>query len=147
MDKHLGDVILNEYMTGSSKTDIITKLQIPESTFNYWEKINKTELKRVDQYIEKQKLKEILKIKTVPIDSDDEDIPPTHHNKFFHKEPVVEKVVDNGRIIMIVNRKQQIQEKICKLDDLLNRKVIGELEYNKSLAILNKELNIVEHLL
>ena len=88
MDDFLGDKILKEYMNGLSKDEIISNLQISENTYNYWEKINKSELKRINQFLEKQKLKNVLKIKTIPeleFDSDDDDI-TIHHNKFLHKE-------------------------------------------------------------
>lgn len=151
MDDLLGDKILKEYMNGLTKDEIINHLQISENTYNYWQKINKNELKRINHFLEKQKLKNVLKIKTIPdleFDSDDDDI-TIHHNKFSHKEQdnpsILEKSIHNPdmKINIIINRKHQIQEKVQKLNELQAKKVIGEQEYNKAMTMLNEELNIV----
>ena len=181
MDQRLGDKILEKYMNGESKTDIMHTLNISENTFNYWEKLNKNELARVDDYLEKQRLKHALKIQSVHIpttDSDDdeeegvadddeevggddeedveeeekkveEDKKPAavavyhyDHHKFLHKEPIVQKLSEEDvRKMTIINKRQQLLEKIHKLNDLHARRVIGQEEYIKAANILQKQLS------
>ena len=171
MDQHLGDKILEKYMNGRSKQDIIHTLKISENTFNYWEKINKNELARVDEYLEKQRLKQVLKIQQSVIipttDSDDtsssadeedeeavkveeveeEEKKPVYHydhHKFLYKEPIVKKVVEDEDVVKMTSvfRRQQIQEKINKLNDLYARNVIGKAEYTKAASILDRQLSL-----
>lgn len=175
MDQRLGDKILEKYMNGESKTDIIHTLNISENAFNYWEKLNKNELARVDDYLEKQRLKHVLKIQSVNIpttDSDDDDeevggddekdveeeeeekkveeeeetkpaaVYHYDHHKFLHKEPIVQKLSEEDvRKMTIINKRQQLQEKINKLNDLHTRRVIGQEEYIKAANILQKQLS------
>lgn len=173
MDQRLGDKILEKYMNGESKTDIMHTLNISENTFNYWEKLNKNELARVDEYLEKQRLKHALKIQSVYIpttDSDDDEeedvaddddeenveeekqveeekkpaVPVYHydHHKFLHKEPIVQKLSEEDvRKMTIINKRQQLLEKIHKLNDLHARRVIGQEEYIKAANILQKQLS------
>lgn len=175
MDQRLGDKILEKYMNGESKTDIMHTLNISENTFNYWEKLNKNELARVDEYLEKQRLKHALKIQSVYIpttDSDDDEVVEEEdvadddeeddveeeveeekkpaavavyhydHHKFLHKEPIVQKLSEEDvRKMTIINKRQQLQEKIHKLNDLHARRVIGQEEYIKAAHILQKQLS------
>lgn len=170
MDQRLGDKILKEYMNGTSKKDIVQKLKISSNTFDYWEKINKNELARVDDYLERQRLKHVLKIQNVniPVESDEEDdeedgegddngegdeeaeveeekvVYHYDHHKFLHKEPAVKRIEEAEDVQQktMVNRRLQIQEKINKLNDLHSRNVIGTGEYIKAADILHRQLSL-----
>lgn len=163
MDQRLGEKILEKYMNGMSKKDIIHTLKISEKAFNYWEKLNKHELVRVDEYLEKKRLKQVLKIQSVllPPDSEEEDgggdeddeieeevekkevVYHYDHHKFLHKEPVVKKVSEEDvEKMTVANRRLQIQDKINKLNDLHARNVIGNDEYTKAADILHRQLSL-----
>lgn len=139
MDDNLGDKILSEYMKNLPKESIINNLMISEEIYNTWKKINKSELKQVDVYLQKQLLKNKLKIKTLPVDDDDDDVEVEH---------VVEVHEDVDRKVhALIARKNQIQDKINKLIDLESNKRIGQLEFNKAIQILNDEITLINKML
>jgi ribosome-binding protein aMBF1 (putative translation factor) len=170
---NLGDHILQEYIKGISRDDIIEKLNISEQIYTSWEKINKTELSRIDEILEKRRLNKKLKIKTIPIidsecdDSEDEtvhhnshNISSTHPRQFLKKEPRVvheyaqqisqameQKTLESEKLIqlgVLTNKYNDLQEKINKLIDLESQKRIGKHEYNRATTILNEELNAIK---
>lgn len=65
-EPNLGDLLLNEYIAGTSKDDILIKFNIDDSMYSMWEKINRIELKKIDAMLEKRKLRKLLKIKNIP---------------------------------------------------------------------------------
>lgn len=157
MDDNLGDKILKEYMNRTSKHDIITKLDITESIYDSWEKINKTQLKKINTYLEQKQMKSKLKIRNVPeinFDSDSESSAvetdsDVDDNKFLRKEPGYEhqQTPTDKRTTTLLHRKNQIQEKINKLIDLENSKKIGQNEFRQAMNILQDEMENVNKLL
>lgn len=167
---NLGDHILQEYIKGVSRDDIIEKLNISEQIYTSWEKINKSELSRIDEILEKRRLNKKLKIKTIPIidsDCDESDDDTTHHNtqsthprQFLKKEPRVvheyaqqisqameQKTQESEKLIqlgVLKNKYNDLQDKINKLIDLESQKRIGKHEYNRATTILNEELNAIK---
>jgi hypothetical protein len=82
---NLGDQILEEYVKGITKEDIINKLNIDDNVYTSWEKINRNELKKIDMILEKHKLNKTLKIKNIPFtdsDYDDDDEEEEYDNSF-----------------------------------------------------------------
>jgi len=170
---NLGDHILQEYIKGVSKDDIIEKLNIPEQIYISWEKINKTELSKIDEILEKRRMNKKLKIKTIPIidsdcDESDDDVAhfnqTTHHppskGQFLKKEPRIvheyaqqisqameQKNQESEKLIqlgILKTKYNDLQEKINKLIDLESQKRIGKHEYNRATSILNEELNVIK---
>lgn len=150
MDDNLGDKILKEYMNRTNKQDIITKLDITESIYDSWEKINKTQLKKINLYLEQKQIKSKLKIRNIPeinFDSessmDDSDADSDTDNKFLRKEPGYEhqQIQTDKRTTSLLHRKNQIQEKINKLIDLENNKKIGQNEFRQAMNILQDEMD------
>jgi hypothetical protein len=143
-------------MNRTSKHDIITKLDITDSIYESWEKINKTQLKKINLYLEKKQMKSKLKIRNIPeinCDSDsstiDTDPDSDMDNKFLRKEPGYEhhQIHIDKRTTTLLHRKNQIQEKINKLIDLENNKKIGQNEFHKAMNILQDEMENVNKLL
>lgn len=158
MNDNLGDKILKEYMNKTSKHDIITKLNVTESIYDSWEKINKTQLKKINLYLEQKQMKSKLKIRNIPeLNSDSEsstietetDSESDVDNKFLRKEPGYEhqQIQTDKRTTTLLHRKNQIQEKINKLIDLENNKKIGQNEFRQAMNILQDEMENVNKLL
>lgn len=167
--ENLGDHILQEYIKGTPFVDIIEKLNISEEIYMSWEKINRTELAKIDEILEKRRMNKRLKIKTIPIiESDCDDSgddthlihTPPSKKQFLKKEPRIvheyaqqinqameqknqesEKLIQLG---VLKNKYNDLQEKINKLIDLESQKRIGKHEYNRATAILNEELNTIK---
>ena len=154
MDDNLGDKILKEYMNGTSKSDIITTLNITEQIYDSWAKINKIQLKRINDYMEKQQLKSKLKIRNIPpelnFDSSDElsdiETDSDSDNKFLHKEPGYEHYLPTTDK-RIMYRKNHIQDKINKLSELNDHKKIGATEYMQAMNILQTEMDNINKLI
>lgn len=153
MDTNLGDKILREYMKQTSKEDILQKLEIDDTVYYTWLKINKTELERIDDYLQKKKLKSKLKIRNIPelndsdIESDGEDSDTS--NKFLYKEPspAEYQVHQQKKIVTLQHRRNIIQDKMNRLNDLETSKKIGHNEYLQAIKILNDEMDNVNKLL
>ena len=136
----LGDQILQEYIKGSSKDDILAKLNIDEYLYTSWQKINKQDLKKIDIMLEKRQLCKTLKIKMVPMidsdyeheeeESDDEDMHTYHHHppnkgQFLKKEPkIVHQIAE--QIHNAMEQKTLETEKLTQLNTLRLKK--GELQ-------------------
>lgn len=169
MDNNLGDQILQEYIKGSSKEEIITKLDIDEYLFSSWEKINKIDLQKIDNMLEKKRLCKTLKINKIPLiesdyeNSDEEAItfsPPTK-GQFLKKEPKIiheyaqqinqameQKTLESEKLTQLNalrNKYIDIQEKVNKLIDLESQKRIGKHEYTRAMNILNEELSSIKN--
>lgn len=166
---NLGDQILQEYIKGTNRDDIIEKLKITEDIYTSWEKINRTELSKIDEILEKRRMNKKLKIKSIPIidsecDDSDEDVivhtPPPSKGQFLKKESRVvheyaqqisqameQKNQESEKLVQLNALKikyNELQEKINKLIDLESQKRIGKHEYAKATCILNEELNAVK---
>ena len=167
---NLGDQILQEYIKGVSKDDIMSKLNIDDYMYSSWEKINKIELKRIDAILEKKKLCKTLKIQKIPIiesdyeDSDEDVHPQSHHptkGQFLKKEPKIiheyaqqinqameQKTLESEKLIQLNALKTKyndLQEKINKLTDLESQKKIGKHEYTRAMSILKEELTNIKN--
>lgn len=85
-ETNLGDQILEHYIKGITKEDILNKLNIDDHVYTSWEKINRNELKKIDTILEKHKLNKTLKIKNIPFiesdyeNSDDDDDDDENNN-------------------------------------------------------------------
>ena len=135
MDDNLGDQILKEYMKCTSKSDILKKLNINDSIYDSWIKINRNELKKIDTYIEKQNIKLKLKIRNLPelnIESESETDSDVENN--LYKEPTIDKAV-------LIRRKTDIHKKINKLTELLNEGRLNQSEFDKAKTLLQDEIN------
>lgn len=169
---NLGDQILQEYIKGVSRDDIIEKLGITEQIYTSWEKINKTELSKIDAILEKKRLNKKLKIKNVPSlidsdcdESDEDDIlypisSPPSKGQFLKKESRVvheyaqqisqameQKNQESEKLVQLNALKtkyNELQEKVNKLIDLEEQKRIGKHEYNRATAILFEEINSIK---
>lgn len=167
--ENLGDHILQEYLKGTPYVDIIEKLNISDEIYMSWEKINRTELAKIDEILEKRRMNKRLKIKTIPIiESDCDDSGDDTHlihtpppkKQFLKKEPRIvheyaqqinqameQKNQESEKLIQLgalKNKYNDLQEKINKLIDLESQKRIGKHEYNRATAILNEELNTIK---
>lgn len=151
METNLGDKILKEYMKQTSKEEIIQKLEIDESMYNSWQQINKSVLDKIDEQMQKKKLRSVLKIRHVPEidDDDDEEDEGTVQNKFLYKEPIPLDYQHHQqkKIMTLQHRKNQIQDKMNRLNDLESQKKIGHNEYLHAIKILNDEMENVNKLL
>jgi hypothetical protein len=153
METNLGDKILKEYMKQTSKEEIIQKLEIDESMYNSWQQINKSVLDKIDEQLQKKKLRSTLKIRNIPeIDDDDEDEEEEEgvvQNKFLYKEPIPLDYQHHQqkKIMTLQHRKNQIQDKMNRLNDLESQKKIGHSEYLHAIKILNDEMENVNRLL
>lgn len=173
MDSYnLGDHILQEYLKGTPRDDIIEKLNISDEIFMSWEKINKAELSKINEILEKRRMNKNLKITTVPpLDSEDSDCNESddnqnqsiHHRpskkQFLKKEPRIiheyaqqinqameQKNQESEKLIqlgLLKTKYNELQEKINKLIDLESQKRIGKHEYNRATSILKQELNVI----
>lgn len=143
---NLGDLLLNEYIAGTSKNDILSKFNIDDTMYSMWEKINKLELKKIDAMLEKRKLRQLLKIKNVPhrlesssssecdeSDSYEEDSEYENrsHKKsqYLHKEPKNYHVAD--QIINVMEQKTIETEKLIQLNALKIRQNEIQEKINK----------------
>jgi hypothetical protein len=150
METHLGDKILKEYMKQTSKEEIIQKLNIDETMYNSWQQINKSVLDKIDEHLQKRKLRSTLKIRNIPeMDDDDEEEDSTVQNKFLYKEPIPLDYQHHQqkKIMTLQHRKNQIQDKMNRLNDLESQKKIGHNEYLHAIKILNDEMENVNKLL
>jgi len=165
-ETNLGDQILQEYIKGVSKDDILEKLNINDYIYSSWEKINKIELKKLDLILEKRKLCKSLKINTIPtLDSEFEESDEEHYHipskgQFLKKEPKVvhefanqinqameKKMLESDTLIQLSTlrtEQNKLQEKINKLIDLDSNNRIGKHEFNKCTSKLNEEMNIIK---
>lgn len=131
-DTNLGDRILEEYIKGITKEEILNKLNIDDHVYISWEKINRNELIKIDMILEKHKLNKTLKIKNIPlIDSDyensDEDdnsfsITHQHHHQntkghLLKREPkFVHEIAE--QINNAMEQKNLESEKLIQLNQL-----------------------------
>lgn len=171
-ETNLGDQILEEYIKGTTKEEILNKLNIDDNIYSSWGKINKNELKKIDTILEKHRLNRTLKIKNIPlVDSDyensddDTTIVTTHHHqntkghllkrepKFVHEiaeqinNAMEQKNLESEKLIQLnqlKSKQHEIQEKMNKLIDLESQKKIGKHEYTKAMGILTNEMNILK---
>lgn len=152
MENNLGDKILKEYMKQTSKEEIIQKLEIDESMYNSWQQINKSVLDKIDEHLQKKKLRSTLKIRNVPEmndDEDDEEEENVVHNKFLYKEPIPLDYQHHHqkKMMTLQHRQSQIQDKMNRLNDLVKQKKIGQDEYHHAIKILKDEMDNVNRLL
>lgn len=153
MDENLGDRILKEYMKKTSKPELLKKLDITESIYESWLRINRAQLKKIDLYIEQQHLKSKLKIRNLPEinfdSSEDSDTDSDTNNRFLRKEPGPEHSTttipssSDKRTTILTHRKSKIQKKINQLIDLESEGKIGQNEYNKAMDMLRDEMENV----
>lgn len=147
---NLGDQILQEYIKGVSRDDIIKKLNITEDIYTSWEKINRTELSKIDEILEKRRMNKKLKIKSIPLidsecdDSDEDGVGgvSTHHHptsppskgQFLKKEPrVIHEYAQ--QISQAMEQKNQESEKLVQLNTL-------KLKYNELQEKMNKLIDL-----